>query len=358
MQCAIRTMRTFSNVIVAAGLLAGFTQAQAQFSGLKPSWYLVPQVSAFDPDNSYKVGGTGAGGGLLFGGAVSDDFDVQLLANHARRSEAGNKIQQTLLGVEGLYLFSRGELQPFLSFGVGAERDRRNLAAVQTSSTSPYASVGVGARWMLSNTFGLQLDYRRVEGFLRKSSDWGFKQSGNNYVNLGLMWAFGGDMPKPAMKVVAAPPPLAPPPPPPVAPPPPPPPKVVAPPPPPPVQRITLEASKLFQLNSARLATPVAELDTFAAALQNNPEVSNVVITGHTDQLGTAAINNRLSQQRADAVKAYLVSKGVAASRLTARGMGSSKLVTDCKEKTRAAMITCGAPNRRVEVEPITVTKR
>jgi OOP family OmpA-OmpF porin len=122
---------------------------------------------------------------------------------------------------------------------------------------------------------------------------------------------------------------------------------------------MTLDASKLFELNSARfIPPPPADLDNFAAAMIAHPEVTNVSITGHTDQLGSAAFNNGLSQQRAETVKAYLISKGVPANRLTARGMGSTKLVVVCKEKTRAAMISCGAPNRRVEVEQITVVKR
>lgn len=89
--------------------------------------------------------------------------------------------------------------------------------------------------------------------------------------------------------------------------------------------------------------------------MNNNPQIGNVAISGHTDQLGSDDFNRGLSQRRADAVKTYLVKKGVDAGRLTAQGMGSGKLVTDCKETTRAAMIKCGTPNHRVEIEPITV---
>jgi OOP family OmpA-OmpF porin len=114
----------------------------------------------------------------------------------------------------------------------------------------------------------------------------------------------------------------------------------------------------LFAFDSARLKTPIAALDEFAAALQANPDISRVVISGHTDQLGSDAYNRRLSQQRADAVKAYLVSKGVAANRLVAEGMSFSRPVVDCKTGNQAERVRCGAPNRRVEVEPITVPKR
>ncbi len=65
----------------------------------------------------------------------------------------------------------------------------------------------------------------------------------------------------------------------------------------------------------------------------------------------------RLSRQRAEAVKQYLVAKGIAADRLTARGVGSSQLVTDCQLPTRAEMIQCGRQNRRVDIEPITVAR-
>jgi OOP family OmpA-OmpF porin len=88
-----------------------------------------------------------------------------------------------------------------------------------------------------------------------------------------------------------------------------------------------------------------------------SPQIKTVAITGYTDRLGTEAYNLELSQRRADAVKAYLVRKGVPANRLIAIGKGKANPVVQCKDSDRAALIRCLEPNRRVEVEQITVQR-
>lgn len=85
-------------------------------------------------------------------------------------------------------------------------------------------------------------------------------------------------------------------------------------------------------------------LDKMAAALNGAPDV-NVEIQGHTDNTGSAAVNTRLSGLRAESVRAYLVSKGVAAARLTAKGYGPTVPVAD--NATPAGR----AQNRRVELK-------
>jgi outer membrane protein OmpA-like peptidoglycan-associated protein len=78
--------------------------------------------------------------------------------------------------------------------------------------------------------------------------------------------------------------------------------------------------------------------------LKDHPEVGKVVVEGHTDNVGKAAVNQKLSQGRADSVMKYLVGKGVAPSRLEAKGYGESKPVADnATAKGREA-------NRRVEL--------
>lgn len=103
---------------------------------------------------------------------------------------------------------------------------------------------------------------------------------------------------------------------------------------------------------------PQPKLDEIAATLKRNPQIGSIVVSGHTDRLGTEAYNRGLSQRRADVVKAYLVRKGVAANRINADGRASTSPVVDCPEGTRPAMIACLAPNRRVEVEETTIERQ
>lgn len=84
-------------------------------------------------------------------------------------------------------------------------------------------------------------------------------------------------------------------------------------------------------------------LDIVAASLIANPDI-RIEIAGHTDNTGSEATNLRLSQARADAVRAYLASKGVAPERMTAKGYGPSEPVAP--NTTREGR----AQNRRVEL--------
>jgi OOP family OmpA-OmpF porin len=138
---------------------------------------------------------------------------------------------------------------------------------------------------------------------------------------------------------------------------------VAAPPPPPPppapVKTTTLSADTLFALNSFQLRPQAkAKLDEFASELDQF-DYRRIHITGHTDPTGSRDLNERLSRQRAEAVKRYLVNKGLPASKIVAEGMGSAMPVVPgnkCAKLPRGQMVACYQPDRRVELEVSGVT--
>ena len=121
-------------------------------------------------------------------------------------------------------------------------------------------------------------------------------------------------------------------------------------------QKVTIDADTLFDFDKAvlRPACRVA-LDGFVAQVKDiNPEMINAV--GHTDRLGSERYNQRLSEQRVEAVKAYMVSKGIEPSRMHTEGKGKSEPVTkagECEGAKSAKIIACLQPDRRVDIEVV-----
>ncbi|MFD2366148.1 outer membrane protein OmpA [Pseudoduganella sp. GCM10020061] len=141
-----------------------------------------------------------------------------------------------------------------------------------------------------------------------------------------------------------------------VAPPPPPPPPPPAPEPTPepapaaPVptsEKVSYSADAFFDFDKAVLKPEGKQaLDELAANIQGvNVEV--IIAEGHTDSIGTDQYNEKLAIRRAESVKKYLVSKGIAADRVYVEGKGEKQPVAD--NKTRAGR----AKNRRVEIEVV-----
>ncbi len=101
----------------------------------------------------------------------------------------------------------------------------------------------------------------------------------------------------------------------------------------------------LFETGSAKLkSASLKSLNDVVKILNQNPDV-NLSVDGHTDNVGDAEKNMLLSQSRADAVKAYLASKGVTDSRMTATGHGAEEPIADNDTTTGKAK------NRRVELK-------
>jgi outer membrane protein OmpA-like peptidoglycan-associated protein len=102
---------------------------------------------------------------------------------------------------------------------------------------------------------------------------------------------------------------------------------------------IAFKSNKAVLLPKSKLL-----LDTVVTYLHTNTSV-NVTIDGHTDNTGTDKINDPLSVKRAEATKAYLVSKGIDAARMTTAGYGSKKPVADNKTAQGRRK------NRRIEIK-------
>lgn len=117
------------------------------------------------------------------------------------------------------------------------------------------------------------------------------------------------------------------------------------------VQRINLASDAYFAFNKADLRPEgKAKLDEMALNIKgkNDPRLQ---ISGYTDRIGTEAYNMQLSQRRAEAVKDYLVNKGIDTEIIETTAMGPKDPVVNCEGKSGNALIQCLGPNRRTVVE-------
>ena len=117
-------------------------------------------------------------------------------------------------------------------------------------------------------------------------------------------------------------------------------------------EKITFEADTFFDFDKSVLKPAgKTKLNDLASKLQGI-DIEVVVATGHTDATGSEAYNIKLSLRRANAVKAFLVSKGIPADRIFTAGKGEGSPVAS--NKTRDGR----AKNRRVEVEVVGSRKK
>ncbi len=113
-------------------------------------------------------------------------------------------------------------------------------------------------------------------------------------------------------------------------------------------------STQLFDYKKSTLSGQAqAKLDReIVARLKEFSSVDVIIVNGHTDRVGPTPYNQALSERRAEAVRAYLASKGIDKSKIETYGFGSTQPVKSCpQQKNQSALIACLAPNRRVEVE-------
>lgn len=130
-----------------------------------------------------------------------------------------------------------------------------------------------------------------------------------------------------------------------------------APTPKPAAQKITLAADTLFDFDKATLRPEgKAKLDELTAQIKGI-KLEVIIAVGHADRIGSDKYNQKLSERRAESVKAYLVGKGLESNRVYTEGKGEKQPVTGDKcgksVKKSKKLIECLQPDRRVEIEVI-----
>lgn len=348
-------------VVATLGLSAFAASAEDMYRG---AWYAVPGVSYMNTDSDLEAD-NGGGAFIAIGKELSESWDIQGRLGYNRASEdtgiagAGGRYKSTTLGLDALYMFSRDKFRPFLLAGVGAARnnvDYSGLALDDKTKTSLMANVGLGLQYLFSDSFGLQADVRhqwsKAEAKSTANNFDADETIGNTLVNLGGIFRFGAPAPVVAAAapepapIAAAPEPMVEP-------------APAAEPAPAPVvctpqvDTITVGAEKLFGFDKANLKDEgKAALDDAAAKIKANPEIKAVIVTGHTDKIGSDAYNQKLSERRANQVKDYLAAQGVDQSIIQAVGKGESEPVVECAgNKATKALVSCLQPNRRVTIQ-------
>ncbi len=124
------------------------------------------------------------------------------------------------------------------------------------------------------------------------------------------------------------------------------------------LERVTLDSDVLFDFNRATLKDEgKGKLDELADRV-SGARIDEVFADGHADRIGSEDYNQKLSEERAQAVKDYLAQKGIPAERIKAAGKGESEPVTGerCnrmgpERASNRKLVQCLQPDRRVEIQ-------
>lgn len=121
-------------------------------------------------------------------------------------------------------------------------------------------------------------------------------------------------------------------------------------------KKVTLSADALFDFNKATLRPEGTQKLAKLVEDVKGMKLEVIIAVGHADRIGTDAYNQKLSEKRAEAVKTFLVGKGIEPNRVYTEGKGEKQPVTkadQCKGPKSKKVIDCLQPDRRVEIEVI-----
>jgi OOP family OmpA-OmpF porin len=335
---------------LAVACLAGSAMATDAYDDTG-AWYLAP-LAQYDFLDKSRIANDHAGFQLGLGYDFAPHFAAELAASNGSFNipSLGGHERLTAIGIDGLYKFLpvTALVRPFVLVGTGSMTD--DISSHGPHTLGWMAEAGGGALMALGSQAGSTRFQLRGEVKYRREFVQNVAYIPNNpgdiVAGVGFQWMFGAQTPPPPAVVRELPPPAP-----------------VEPPPPPPApapapchapagfqvdancriieQKLVVRAVD-FEFNSLHLTEPAREtLDEVGAALQKQPEMQ-VEIQGYTDSIGTDAYNLSLSRKRAQAVKEYLVGKGLSDSSLTAKGYGKADPIASNTTKEGRA------ENRRV----------
>jgi OOP family OmpA-OmpF porin len=329
-------------------------------SGLLGGGLTATSISDRDRDIGYKLYG-----GYQFNpnfAMESGYFDLGKFGFTANTSPAGTldgniKVKGLNLDVVGTLPFT----EKFSAFGRGgliyyqSKDSFSGTGAVGVSNPNPSKSdvgykFGLGLQYAFTKSLAMRTEVERY-----RINDAVGHKGDIDFLSVGLVYRFGAKTPAyvsrevaptpEPVREVAAPAPVA------AAP-------VVVQAPAPRFEKYTFSATELFAFNSDELRMPQPKLDEIVHAMRNDDTINQVVVSGNADRIGSQKDNQKLSEMRAASVRNYLISHGIDASRITAKGKGESDPVVVCDDKKQTDLIKCLAPNRRVEVEHVTIERR
>lgn len=309
-------------------------------NGLRNAGFSTAAIDLEDQDTGLKVlGGYSFNRYFAVEGSYNDlgdfSFDTRLLPTATQQGEASIRgFAVDLVGTLPL----RGKLSAFGRVGINNLEIKQSFSsAMPAGSFTNRSDRGTNAK------YGIGLNYQFTDRFALRAEAEHFRIDDNsvtsdrvNLYSVGFVYRFGArPAPAPVAQPASTPAPA---------------------PAPAPVQvlEVTLAAEALFDFDRSELKPEGRQaLDGLLRDIQSlNYEV--IIVTGHTDRIGTRTYNLALSDRRAATVRSYLVNAGIPAASITSRGVNSDQPVTtpqQCQGPVSDTLKACLQPDRRVVVE-------